>query len=234
MRIERAVGENHLQMDIPLALGALLRVRIHAQPVEVLLLADVEVNLNRVDGRHRRKRDVCGDEVTDLRLRNSGDAVDRRDDLREFQIELRLRDSRPGGGDGGLIAEIRLNGIIELLLADHLLFRQRCQAPDIDLGFAERRFGLAELPLRLVERRLVGSRVDLEHKLAGLDERPFLIRLAEQVAGDARLDLRVDVAHERSDPFGIDRHVPLLDRNDLDDLWCGLRLRLSGLTAGED
>ena len=94
-----------------------------------------------------------------------------RNDFREFQIELRLRDCRFGGGDGGLIAEIRLNGVVELLLADDLVLRERSEAFDIDLGFSQRSFGLSELPLRLVERRLIGSRVDLKHKLAGLDVR---------------------------------------------------------------
>ena len=77
-------------------------------------------------------------------------------------------------------------------------------------------FRLLELASGLIENCLIGPRIDLEHKLAGLDERPFLIRLPEQVAGDARLDLCVNIAYERADPFGIDRNVALLDGNDLD------------------
>src|SRR6185369_1208987 len=110
----------------------------------------------------RGERDVRRDEIADLRLRDAGDAVDERGDFRKFQIELRLRDLGLRGGDRRLVAEVRLDGVVKLLLAYDLIFGQRRETFDVDLGLAERRFGLLQLPYRLIERRLVGTGIDFE------------------------------------------------------------------------
>ena len=49
-----------------------------------------------------------------------------------------------------------------------------------------------------------------------MDDRAFAVILADQVAAHLRLDLRVDEAVECADPFIGDRHVGLLDGDDVD------------------
>ena len=71
-------------------------------------------------------------------------------------------------------------------------------------------FGVGKLPFGLIQRRLKGSRVDLEKQLALLYERAFLIGLSQQITGYLGLDLRVDQPLERADPFLPNRHIPLL------------------------
>ena len=48
-----------------------------------------------------------------------------------------------------------------------------------------------------------------------MNERAFGVRLLDQIAGNLRLDIRIDQAVERADPLGIQRDVLLLNVNDL-------------------
>jgi hypothetical protein len=91
--IERAVDEEQLERH------RLAGVRSLAGNLEVFALADVEIDLDRVDGRHRGQfgRHARAEEVADLRLGDAGNAGHRRGDLRESQIQLR----GPQRGVGG-------------------------------------------------------------------------------------------------------------------------------------
>ena len=92
----------------------------------------------------------------------------------------------------------------------------RLRLRDLGRRLGELRLRLRELARGLVERVLVGPRVDLEQEVAGLDEAALGVVLADEIPRDARADLRRHVAHGGADPFAVDRHVALDDRRDDD------------------
>jgi hypothetical protein len=60
------------------------------------------------------------------------------------------------------------------LFGDRVLFVERIVARKIDFRVGERRFVAFELALGLVERSLVGTRIDLGQHIARLDHLAFL------------------------------------------------------------
>src|SRR5260370_28845330 len=136
--------------------------------------------------------------------------------MREVQIPWWLRQLRLGGLYSGFGGEIRLDSVVELTLGNGTLLRQRRVAIHIELGLARLGLGLRELRLGLVEHGLKRARVDLEKDLPLPDERSFLIGLVDNVSGYLWLDLSVDVAIQRRDPFAVYRDIPLYDADDFD------------------
>ena len=134
---------------------------------------------------------------------------------------------RIGGGLGGAV---RLHGVVELLLADGAVLGQRRVPIHVLLGLRERGRRPAELALGLVERGLVGPRVDPEQHVARLDDVALRVAARLQVTVHAGADLGVDVAVDRADPLDVDRHV-LLDDVGHDHVRRGRRRRR--LLAGE-
>src|ERR1700719_5136385 len=110
-----------------------------------------------------------------------------------------------------LLGERGIAGFIELRLA--LVCFGACQLRFrlliLRLSLCQLAVRLGELSPRLVCRSLKWARVDLEKQLAFLDERAFRIVLREQVAGDLWTDGGVHHAVQGSDPFAVDRDVPL-------------------------
>jgi hypothetical protein len=82
MRIERAIDEDQLKRHV---LGLLSLRRERRWRLEIFPLADVEIDLDRIDGRHGGQfgRHARAQQVANLRLGDAGDALDRRGDLRE-------------------------------------------------------------------------------------------------------------------------------------------------------
>ena len=79
-----------------------------------------------------------------------------------------------------------MNGVVEVLLADRLLFGQRRVAIHVELGLDLIRLGLRELLLGigelrfgLIQGRLESSRIDLKQQLSLSHKRAFLIGLAK-------------------------------------------------------
>ena len=219
MRENRAVRENELEvphLEIPAALQRLLDGAVLVDPVQILLLAGIEVHLDGIDLRDRGHDDLVIYEIADLRDGDSRDAVDRGDDLRPVEIQLRLLEARPCALDVGLRRTLACLGVIQLLLTDRLFRGQRPVARGRRLRVVERRLVLSQGPLGLVVRRLELAGIDLEESFPGLDEIALLVVPAEDVALDLRPDLGVDEAVERADPFPVDGHVFLRDGRDLD------------------
>ena len=154
----------------------------------------------------------CGGRGRDLRLGGFH--------LRFGRLKLRL------GRD------VVLRGIVEILLRDRLLLRERRVAIDVKLdsplvGLRHRnlRFrlsqlgarlfqlalGLRQLSFRLFQRRLERPGVDLKQQLAALDESALGVFLLDQVTGDLSLDVGIDKSVERADPLAVDRNVFLID-----------------------
>ena len=116
--------------------------------------------------------------------------------------------------------KVVLDGVVEILLAGGLLFCQWSVALDIEFraalhrhGIGERGFRLGQLALGLVESCLKRPGVDLEEKLALLDERALLITLPLQVPCDLGPDVSIDQpVGRRADPFAKNRNILLLNR----------------------
>ncbi len=106
------------------------------------------------------------DEVADLLLGDAGDPRDRGRDARPRQVEAGLGDRRLERADRRPRAALRRPRVVELLLADGVLGRERLGARDVEVRLRERGPGLLEVRLRLLELRLELARVDLEEELA--------------------------------------------------------------------
>ena len=121
-----------------------------------------------------------------------------------------------------------MRGVVEILLGDRLLLRERRIAIYVELdaaliGFRYRnlRFRqsqlrarlfqlalrLCESSLRLVQRRLEWTGVDLKEQLAFADESALGIVLLDEVTGDLSFDVGVDQSVESADPLAVNRNV---------------------------
>ena len=214
---------------------------------EVFGIRDGEVDLDGIEGGDAGEDRLRADEVADLRGGLTGDAGDERADLGEAEVEpggidlcLGGGDGGLGGGDGGLPLRFGLLVVVKLRLGDGALFGERGVTLDVDLREAELRLclaelalGLPDLTLGLLEDGLEGAGIDLEEDLALLDGGAFLVELANEVAGDLRLDLGVGVAVEGTDPVAGERDIFLLDGDDTDGHGShGGGVRATGRIAG--
>ena len=91
---------------------------------------------------------------------------------------------------------------------------------DIHLGFAELCLSLGQLGIRLVEEGLERAWIDLKKNLPLADERTFFVRLPNDVSCHLGLNLRVDIAVERGNPFAVNRNIFL---NHAGDFHFGIR-----------
>ena len=115
-------------------------------------------------GRHRRAADPAGDRRAHMGVVE----VDRR---RFHRCLVRLH-----GGAGLLVGGL---GVVVVLAADRVLLHQVGVACSLQPGGDQVGLGVRQGALRLVQRRLIGGRVDLVEHLAGanvgaLDEKPRL------------------------------------------------------------
>ena len=131
------------------------------------------------------------------------------------------------------VVAIRRRGlecVVELARADRARLRERRVARDVLARRLQDRLSAAQLALRVLERRLVRARVDVEEDLVLLDCGALRVVAREQDPGDLGADLGVDRAFRRALPLAADRHVLLDDLGD-DDL-DGRRRGRGFLSAG--
>jgi hypothetical protein len=133
-------------------------------------------------------------------------------------LRRRYRSGRPGLG---------LQIVIQLALRNGLRLGQRGIARHVLRGLSQLslrlyhlRLGLRQLSLALIERGLKWARIDLKQQLPLGNDRSFPVILANQVARNVRLDLRVHVAVHRGDPLAGESDIPPLHRS---HLHCGGR-----------
>ncbi len=199
-------------------------------------------------------------EGANLQLRDPGNAVNGGCEMGKTQVDLcgfdrgsRRLDSSARRRDLGLrgrhlsrrrlhlrfCGEVVLGRVIQILLGDGLLLRERGVTIDIELRPALIRFRhgylslrlqllsarLLQLPLclrqlsfRLIHDRLKRARIDLKEQLALLNEGTFFVRLLQKIARYLSLDIGVHQAVKSADPFAVNRDIPLLD-------FCNLHLR---------
>src|SRR3989449_3700822 len=89
----------------------------------------------------------------------------------------------------------------------------------VRFGVRHLRLSLRQLSFGLIKHGLKWTRIDLKKELPLFDECAFVIILANQVTAHLRLNLRIDVAFERSHPLPLNRHILLNDRRDFDHRW---------------
>ena len=78
---------------------------------------------------------------------------------------------------------------VELLAGDRILGDQLCVALEVGLGVLEQRLVLLQLADRLLQRDLVGPRIDQGQQVALLDHLAFLEVDLDELAGDLGLDV---------------------------------------------
>ena len=230
LRIDRSVDQDQLERQVLWFLAGGDR---GIGQLEVFTFADVEVDLYRVHCRHggQFRLAVGAEQVADLRLGDAGDAGNRRCDLGKAEVELGRLQVCVRGLQFGLC---RLEGagcVVEVFLADCVLGSKRLDPGQVGGSGVEACDLLGADAGCLVGCRLEGPGVDLEQRLAFLNEVTFAVVLPDQVAGHLGADDGIDVAIQCPDPFHMDRYVPLdgLDHLDYRRRW---RWRLLLFAAG--
>src|SRR5258708_30148677 len=127
------------------------------------------------------------DEGADLKLALTGNVVNRCNepskievDLSGFDCRLSRLNRRFGVQHRRLRPNVRLHGIVQVLLAGSLLLGQRRVLVHVELGLELRGFSVGELclslyqlSLGLIKSGLKGTRIDLKKQLAFLDKGAF-------------------------------------------------------------
>ena len=187
-----AVGEDQLGYRRTLVEGDRRELVKPLQARLELLLGRWKDGADRIDFGHCGQHDPAhSDEIADLRESRTDDPIDRRSDLCVTEVDLCLVDSRFRRSDLRLCGKISLESIVEVLLAEGALSDKGRETLHVELGLSQVSLRLGELCPRLCQGRLIGTRVDLEEKVAFLDEAPFLIMLFLEISLYLRPDLRV-------------------------------------------
>src|SRR6516225_1112465 len=150
-------------------------------------------------------------DIADVDLSYAGHSVDRRGELRIAELRLRPFDRRLVGLDGRLqLLDLRLLGLDQLRSGPALITQR---AIPFEIGLRVRQLSLiaGAVRVRLIELRLIRTRIDHGEQIAGLHGLPF----GEVDFGDLPLDLAADdhgvVGDHRADALQIDRHVAAVD-----------------------
>jgi hypothetical protein len=144
-------------------------------------------------------------------------AVARRDDAAVVEVEGGVLDVGPVAAHNRLVLRHQGALRVDLLAGDRVLCHQLFIAGKIDAGGREHRFIACELALGLVERRLIGARVDLRQEVADLDA----LALGEPDLGELAADLRLDddgrQRRDRAERLERYRHVTTRHLAETDD-----------------
>src|SRR5258708_10643382 len=132
---------------------------------------------------------------------------------------MSLFDRRLAGLNCGLRPTERLRVRIQLTLGNGVSLRFGNITLHVRFGVRHLRLSLRQLSFGLIKHGLKWTRIDLKHELPLFYQCAFVIILANQVTAHLRLNLRIDVAFERSYPLALNRHILLNDRCDFDDRW---------------
>src|SRR5258708_13064587 len=158
---------------------------------QVLLLADGEVNLDRIDLRNSRKGRRLANQIANLRHRPPGDPGDERADLRESQVELSLFHVGFSDANPGALSGLLLYFVVELALSYGMRLGEGRIALYVDVGQGKLRSRLRQLTLRLIQRCLKRPGINLEQDLPALYDGPFAVILFVHLTGYLSLNLRI-------------------------------------------
>src|SRR6267142_6262800 len=114
--------------------------------------------------------------------------ADRRSDAGIGELELGVVNLALIRGNGPINLANQCALSIELLLGDDALFEEKLIALKIDLRVFALRLVFSELPQRLLELDLEGTRIDLREKISLVNELTLLEGNADQLAVNAAAD----------------------------------------------
>ena len=154
-------------------------------------------------------------------------AADRRNDMGVADIELGGLDQRLIGGDRRLVLGDQRHLVGDLLLGDRILFGELLIAGEVALRLGEQGLVLGQLALRLRQRRLIGTRIDLGDEIALLDGLPLGKADVLQRSRDLCADGHGLERRDRPERIDGERHFANNDRRDANGLW-----RLRGTAGG--
>src|SRR5437588_12511841 len=146
-------------------------------------------------------------DVADVDLPYAGDSVDGRGELRVAQLRLRPFDLRLVGLDCRV--QLRdLRGLrLDQLRSGPALIAQGCVAFEVGLRVGQLGLVTGAVRSRLIELRLIRTRIDHGEQIAGL----YSLSFGEVDFRDLPLDLAADdhrvVGDDRADALQIDGHV---------------------------
>ena len=154
-----------------------------------IVFGDREQHRHGIELRHHH--DAVGlarrHDVADIDQMDAGTAIHRRHDVGVAQVDAR-------GLHIGLVGNHDAFGRLDqrflrrhLLRGNRILRLQRLVAFQVDLGVGERRGIARQLAAHLIQRRLIGARIDLGQHIAGLDHLAF-----------GEIDLHQHAAHLRA------------------------------------
>ena len=200
--------------------------------MKVLPLADVDIDLDRIDRGYRGQLLLHGraNQVAQLGLGDAGDAVHRRADTGETEVQFRLLKIGGGHGNAGpgrldpcARCQFPADGVVQVLFRDRVLGRQRPHPGQVGPGGDRQRLlsgqvtpCLIQRGAGLVDHRLEGTRVDLKEDPPFAHHFPFPVVLAQEVTAHLRPDDRVDRTVQRPHPLAVQGHGPLGHRRHRD------------------
>ena len=156
------------------------------------------------------------DEIADLRLRHTHNAIERRNDRAVTEIDLGGLNGGLGGtdiGQGGLRVLI---GSLVFLLADDLCLIKLglfLKGELLELGL---RHGAGVFGFGLRESGLERAGIDREKRVAFFNHRALFVVLSQEVTCDLRLDIRVLKTIEQTHPSLRSHDIHFQDRGHLD------------------
>ncbi len=128
-----------------------------------------------------------GHVIAHVDLLQTDPAADGRGDVAIDKVELGGVDGRLVGLDVALVLHDERLLCCQLLFGDGVLTPERLVALQVDARVVEQRLVTLERSLGLFKRHLIGSRVDEDQRIAGLDHLPFLEGDVHDLAADLTL-----------------------------------------------
>jgi len=215
VRIQAAVGEHDLDLEVAIVRVGNQSVGNFLARFEYLVLRDAELDPHGIELRHISEQTVTDADIRAFTLYG----VARKPRHRGFyigvaKIEFRLHHCCLGFFNGRASAAVRAERVVEVLLRNGFLFRQRLDAFEIDLSVLEARVLLGETRLGGFQGSFKGQRIHLEEHVTGLHHRAFDIILFVEEPFQSSADL--DSARTGGLADELDHNRRIL-RFDLDD-----------------
>ena len=197
----------HVARGPPFAAG------VHAVVFQVVRLARIEHELDRIDGDDRRQQRrsglTAGDHVADAHEFPRDAATDRRAHARELHVQR--RDALGGAGHDqrrfGFLA--RLRPAVEFLLADAADREQRLAASEVGRGQLHARLRAHDVCPGPFECGFVRPRIDHEQQVTGFDDRTVAEMNGVEIPVDAGANVHAIGRLEAAGvlvPFGQPHH----------------------------
>ena len=208
MRIQLAIAEDQVKVEAFYVSVALSRVRMARNEICKRPFAGSHDSFDRIDLRHGCEWSRSWpDQIADLIVGKSSDAINRCDNFRVAEIDLGLFHRCFVCFD---VCSARLRGggcSITLLVADNFLLKQIQRALFVCICFYLVGFVFCQSSLGLRQCGFEWPRIDLKKEIALLDHAALLVVARNDVALNLRVDVGVDKTVQRRDAFEHARHI---------------------------